>query len=101
MAIELPPIDATPTKRVYHAIIPDHDLPTAICELIDNALDASTADAAMACVDINTDQQTIQVIDRCGGVSEKDLRNLVSPGESSLTGDGSSIGIFGVGSKRA
>lgn len=101
MAIELPPIDATPTKRIYHSIIADYDLPTAICELVDNALDAKAGEPVKVQIDIDTDQQSIKVTDFSGGVPESELGKLISPGESSMTGDEPSIGIFGVGSKRA
>ncbi len=39
-SIEIETIDATPNKRIYRSIIADYDLKTAICELVDNALDA-------------------------------------------------------------
>jgi len=94
-------IDATPTKRIYRNIIADYDLPTAICELIDNALDANSDANVSVDVHIDTDQQSIRVVDKSGGVPENELRKLVTPGESSMTGEDPSIGIFGVGSKRS
>jgi hypothetical protein len=39
--------------------------------------------------------------DNSGGVVVTELRKLISPGESSTTGEDSTIGVFGVGSKRA
>jgi hypothetical protein len=101
MAIGSFDIDATPTKRIYLNIIADYDLPTAICELIDNALDAKSRDAVTVNVQVDTDQQSIKVVDQSGGVPEDELRKLVTPGESSMTGEDPTIGIFGVGSKRS
>ena len=99
-------IDATPSKRIYRSIIADYGLNTAICELIDNAIDASYQDKKWTVplqVDINIDlmQHNILIKDTAGGVPESDLKKLISPGETSLMGDQASIGIFGVGSKRA
>ena len=36
---QLEMIDGTPKKRLFLSIISDYDLPTGLCELIDNALD--------------------------------------------------------------
>jgi hypothetical protein len=98
-------IDATPSKRIYRSIIADYGLETAICELIDNAIDAWSSSRKThplrVAVNIDVDQQSILIMDTSGGVKESELRKLISPGESSTTGDTSAIGVFGVGSKRA
>ena len=98
-------IDATPRKRIYRTIIADYGLNTAICELIDNAIDAwmfpKTTHALKIAVHIDVDQQSIRITDNSGGVKRDELRKLISPGDSSLSGDDHTIGIFGVGSKRA
>src|ERR1039457_2164497 len=36
---EVASIDGTPDKRMFWSIISDYDLPTGLCELVDNALD--------------------------------------------------------------
>jgi len=36
---EIGPLDGTPVKRMFWSIISDYDLKTALCELIDNAID--------------------------------------------------------------
>lgn len=98
-------IDATPSKRLYRSIIADYGLSTAICELIDNAIDAWITPhkgyPLRITVNIDVDQQTILLSDNSGGVKEEQLRKLISPGESSTTGEAATIGVFGVGSKRA
>ncbi len=98
-------IDGTPSKRIYRSIIADYGFETAICELIDNSIDAwlhprKTHDLKISIL-ADTEQQTIRISDNAGGVAETDLRKLISPGETSVSGDGATIGIFGVGSKRA
>ena len=101
-------IDATPSKRVYRSIIADYSLNTAVCELIDNAIDASQIDTWWrkkdqldVSITIDLTQRNIRIRDDAGGVAESELKKLISPGETSLAGDQASIGIFGVGSKRA
>jgi DNA gyrase/topoisomerase IV subunit B len=39
MKREIKLVNGTPNKRMYWSIISDYNLNTAICELIDNALD--------------------------------------------------------------
>ena len=98
-------IDGTPEKRLFWSIINDYDFTTAICELIDNSLDLwLKADKAMkleVTVEVDHDRQIIIVSDNGGGVSKQNLRLLVTPGGSNNDPDGESIGVFGVGSKRA
>jgi Histidine kinase-, DNA gyrase B-, and HSP90-like ATPase len=105
MIREIDSFDATPSKRIYHSIIADYDLKTAVCELIDNAVDAwrsfSKNDQLKIIVDIDTDQQSVLVQDNACGVKKEDLKTLITPGETSLDGIRDPIGFFGVGSKRA
>lgn len=102
---EIDIIDATPNKRIYRSIIADYGLNTAICELIDNAIDVINLQTGGPLLSINInidlDQQRINICDNAGGVKESELRKLISPGESTMSGVEGSIGIFGVGSKRA
>ncbi len=99
------PIDATPIKNVYLSIINDYDLKTAICELIDNSIDAwrsaQRSDALEIRIVFEIDQQTVVIVDNAGGVAKEDLRVLVSPGAASPTNVPDPIGVFGVGSKRS
>jgi len=98
-------IDATPSKRLYRSIIADYGLTTAISELVDNVIDSRTRRKFTRTVEIRIDadydDQTITISDDGGGIKEIDLSKLVSPGSSHSNGKSASIGIFGVGSKRA
>src|SRR5260370_37551034 len=98
-------LDGTPEKRLFWSIISDYDIPTALCELIDNAVDrwwSSKDDHPLRVhIDIDTDRQLITVDDNAGGVPESDLRYLIPPGGSNNDPNAEMIGVFGVGSKRA
>lgn len=98
-------IDATPSKRLYLSIIADYDLYKAICELVDNAIDIWTLNNRSNNITVNiyldTSQQRIEIKDNAGGISEKDLYYIVSPGQSLNPQTENIIGIFGVGTKRA
>lgn len=98
-------ISAVPSKRIYRSIISDYGLKTSICELIDNAFDAWFTTGEKNDLDveihIDVDPQTILFKDNSGGVARGELRKLISPGESSISGQDSTIGVFGVGCKRA
>ena len=98
-------IEALPSKRIYLSIIADYHLKTALCELIDNAIDnwllGKEEKKLTIHVDLDYQQQVIRVTDNSGGVREADINLIVSPGQSKNITDNPSIGIFGVGSKRA
>jgi anti-sigma regulatory factor (Ser/Thr protein kinase) len=98
-------VDGTPNKRLFWSIISDYSLNTSICELVDNALDIWIKNKKNTNLEINIqiDKQnhTIRIEDNAGGVPEKDLNVLISPGTSLNDPSESIIGMFGVGSKRA
>lgn len=99
------PINATPSKRIYRSIIADYDLQTALCELIDNVIDSSMRNKlgriAKIQITLDFDQQSILIIDDAGGIAPEHLPKLIKPGASDNDGNQGSIGIFGIGSKRA
>lgn len=105
MKKQLKDLDATPSKRIYLSIIADYHLTTALCELIDNSIDSHTVNKLEKILKVNIvldyQQQSIVVTDNAGGIEEKDIKLIVSPGESRNDADAETIGIFGVGSKRA
>lgn len=105
MKISAGTINAIPNKRIFLSIIADYDLRRAICELVDNPLDNWTKRgkkrALKISITLNVQQQTIQVEDDSGGIPESALELIVSPGATSNTIDDNTIGIFGVGTKRA
>lgn len=97
--------DATPNKNIYRSIIADYDAETALCELVDNAIDIWTNKEESfkleISVSIDTQQQTIRISDNAGGIRKEELDHIMGPGKSSSNPDAAIIGIFGVGSKRA
>lgn len=102
---EIAPIDGTPEKRMFWSIISDYDLPTGLCELVDNAIDLWMAGGQRSKLNVeillDADRQLIRILDNAGGVKQEELRLLVAPGGSRNDPNAEIIGIFGVGSKRA
>ncbi|UWQ32181.1 ATP-binding protein [Leisingera sp. M527] len=98
-------IDGTPQKRMFLSIMADYDLPTAICELVDNAIDHWTSTGKPPGTAINlfldAERQLITVRDNAGGVPVKQIRLLIAPGATRPLDTDHLIGNFGVGGKRA
>src|SRR5437899_858187 len=105
MKVEVDRLDATPSKRLFLSIIADYDLNRAVCELVDNAIDVwvrgGRTGRVRVAIELDVRQQTIMVEDDAGGVPKADLRFVVGPGETGTRPTDETIGIFGVGSKRA
>src|SRR5258708_7050038 len=105
MKHEIDKLDATPSKRLFLSIIADYDLNRSICELVDNGLDvwvrAGRAKAIAIDIDLNKMQQTITVKDDAGGLAKSELRYIVGPGQTGTSSTDETIGLFGVGTKRA
>ncbi|MFZ0333460.1 MAG: ATP-binding protein [Candidatus Acidiferrales bacterium] len=105
MKKEIDKLNATPSKRIFHSIIADYDLNRSICELVDNGLDVwvrgKRASAISISIKLDKAQQTIMVEDNAGGLPKADLRYVVGPGETGTNPTDETIGIFGVGTKRA
>ena len=99
---EITTLDATPEKQMFWSIISDYDLKTGICELVDNAIDiwslSQRSTSLQIDIDVDFDRQFLTITDNAGGVRFEDLRLLVAPGGSKNPPEGSTIGIFGVGS---
>ena len=98
-------VDGTPDKRMYWSIISDYNLKTALCELVDNALDRWTLrkhrKSVTIAIQLDADRQLISIKDNAGGLRQDELRLLVAPGGSKNNPNDEVIGIFGVGGKRA
>jgi hypothetical protein len=105
MKKEIDEIDATPSKRLFLSIIADYDLNRSICELVDNALDvwvrAKKAKDIAIRSRLDKGQQIITVEDNAGGLPRAELRYVVGPGQTGASPTDETIGIFGVGTKRA
>jgi histidine kinase/DNA gyrase B/HSP90-like ATPase len=102
---EIDTLDATPSKRLFLSIIADYDLNRSICELVDNALDVwvrgGKAKDITIKITLHKGQQTIAVEDDAGGLDKTELRYVVGPGQTGTNPTDETIGIFGVGTKRA
>lgn len=102
---EIDKLNAIPSKRIFHSIIADYDLNRSICELVDNGLDVwvrgKKAKAISISIKLEKTQQTITVEDNAGSLPKSDLRYIVGPGETGTNPTDETIGIFGVGTKRA
>lgn len=98
-------VDGTPDKRLFWSIISDYNLKTAISELVDNALDtwlkAQQSFKLRLDIDLDTTRQLLKITDNAGGVASADHQLLISPGGSKNNPMENTIGIFGVGTKRA
>ncbi|MGE4305717.1 MAG: ATP-binding protein [Novosphingobium sp.] len=98
-------LDAVPSKRLFLSIIADYDLNRSICELVDNGFDvwtrAGRADAITIDVWLDDHNRAIRVEDNAGGLPRGELRYIVGPGQTGSTDTDTTIGIFGVGTKRA
>ena len=98
-------LDATPSKRLFLSIIADYDLERSICELVDNGLDAwarmGRKKPIHIAMTLDTEQQSILVEDNAGGLRRDELRYVVAPGQTGNQPADPTIGIFGVGTKRA
>lgn len=98
-------IEPVPSKRIFYSIIADYNLNRAICELIDNAIDQWTKGGRKSRLTVNLrldlSQQSIRITDDAGGVRKNELEILVGPGLTSNKPEDPTIGLFGVGTKRA
>src|SRR5690242_10702014 len=105
MKKEIDTLDATPSKRLFHSIIADYDLHRSICELVDNGLDVwvrgGKARPINISIKLDPTQQSITVEDNAGGLAKDELRYIVGPGQTGTSPTDETIGIFGVGTKRA
>lgn len=105
MKTEVGTLNATPSKRLFLSIIADYDLNKSICELVDNALDVWSRNGRKQNIKIdiqlNERQQAITVEDNAGGLPESELKFIIGPGQSGNSATDDTIGIFGVGTKRA
>ena len=105
MKIPAGDLSATPSKRLFLSIIADYDLSRAICELVDNGLDVWVRSGRKGDIEIEVtvdlEQKVIVVRDSAGGLPKSELQNIVGPGQTGSAPDDETIGLFGVGTKRA
>ena len=97
-------VDGSPKKRLFWSIISDYNLITALCELVDNALDqwlGSHGPPVAIDLHLDVERKVISIKDNAGGVKLDDLHLLIAPGGSRNDPLAELIGVFGVGGKRA
>jgi len=98
-------LNALPSKRIILTMINDYDFHLAICELIDNSIDMwmknHKPEKLLIDLSFNIDEQTIQIKDNSGGVKKSDLEVMVGLGKTTADSSFHTIGVFGVGTKRA
>ncbi len=102
---EIAPLDGTPDKKLFWSIMNDYDFKTAITELVDNCFDIWIREGRLndlaIYVDVDIDRQLVRIKDNAAGVNHAELHNLITPGGSANDPYSETIGVFGVGSKRA
>jgi DNA topoisomerase VI subunit B len=105
MKTQIGTLEAIPSKRLFLSIIADYDLNRSICELVDNGLDVWVRRGKVGPITVSLildcDQQRISVSDDAGGLPKAELSYIVGPGQTGSSADDETIGIFGVGTKRA
>jgi len=98
-------IDARPSKRIFQTIIADYNLERSICELIDNALDIwiirGRQNSLVINITLEVQRQNIIIVDNAGGIRREKMSVIVGPGQTDIPPESSTIGFFGVGSKRS
>ena len=104
-------VHALPTKELFiFMLTKDIDIEPAIIELVDNAIDAGrdlrkTGYTGPCEIRINTDNNSFQISDTCGGITFDDAQNrCFNFGKNKKMYDESqqeAIGYFGIGMKRA
>ena len=98
-------IDATPTKTLFISILTrDISVRACIFDLIDNSVDAyiryGLKDKREISINISKDK--FEIKDNCGGIELSYLKNTVFRfGVESLKKDKPTMGIYGIGLKRA
>lgn len=107
-------VNANPTKEFFIKMLTrDIELEPAIVELVDNSLDGAKAfmkendgQIDMLSIDIKFDENEFSISDNCGGISIKEAQDYVFRfGRVSERPESEkqskSIGVFGIGMKRA
>lgn len=101
-------LDASPSTDLWSTLADDLSYYDAICELVDNAIDnAKRTNQDDLGIDIryysDSDPagERLVIKDNSGGVPSDNLEALIKMGESGLKQANGSIGVYGLGLKRA
>ena len=98
-------IDATPTKRLFIDILTrDISVKACILDLIDNSVDAYIRNeiSDRREIRLNISEDEFRIFDNCGGIEYNFLKTTVFRfGADILERDKPTLGIYGIGMKRA
>lgn len=97
-------IDATPTKRLFIKILSrDISVKACILDLIDNSVDAYIRNGITDRREIrlNISKDKFEILDNCGGIEYNFLKSTVFRFGAEIQRDKPTLGIYGIGMKRA
>jgi len=99
-------LDVTPNKQILTSISKDIDLYKGICEMVDNSIDnwilkQKEKRPLYISIYLNEGKNEIIYEDDSGGIKEEILPLVIQPGATERTLEEETIGVFGVGAKRA
>jgi hypothetical protein len=97
-------INATPTKRLFIKILTrDISVKACILDLIDNSVDAYIRNEITDRREIrlNISKDEFEILDNCGGIEYNFLKNTVFRFGADIKRDKPTLGIYGIGMKRA
>jgi hypothetical protein len=97
-------INASPTKSFFiNTIVKDIQLTDAILDLIDNSIDSYLINRLEGKhnILINFSENSFIIEDDCGGINKEDIPNRVFRFGQASENRGKTIGVFGIGMKRA
>lgn len=97
-------IDARPTKRLFIKILTrDISVKSCILDLIDNSVDAyiRNGETERREIRLNISKDGFEILDNCGGIEYNFLKNTVFRFGADIKRDKPTLGIYGIGMKRA
>ena len=97
-------IDATPTKRLFIKILSrDISVKACILDLIDNSVDAyiRNGETERREIRLNISKDKFEISDNCGGIEYNFLKSTVFRFGADIKRDKPTLGIYGIGMKRA
>lgn len=97
-------IDARPTKRLFIKILSrDISIKACILDLIDNSVDAYiiNGETERRKIRLNISKDKFEILDNCGGIEYNFLKNTVFRFGADIKRDKPTLGIYGIGMKRA
>ncbi len=98
-------VDFTPTKKLFIDVLTrDISIRDCVLDLIDNSVDAYTRNKIEDTrnISLTIGENTFEIKDTCGGISKRDVtKEVFRLGATDSTAHGDTIGVYGIGLKRA